>query len=109
VSDAFTDGGCFRIFAVVDDFTRECLALVADTSLNGARVARELDALIAKRGRPRICVSNEGTELTSMAILGWTQATGGKRRLRHTYAHGSKSSSRAAGQPWTILVSTSVK
>jgi hypothetical protein len=30
----------FRIFCVVDDFTRECLALVADTSLSGARVAR---------------------------------------------------------------------
>ena len=38
---------------MVDDFTRECLCLVADTSLSGVRVARELDALIAKRGRPR--------------------------------------------------------
>ncbi len=33
VSDAFTDGRRFRVLAVVDDFTRECLALVADTSL----------------------------------------------------------------------------
>lgn len=39
----------FRILEVVDDFTRECLALVADTSLSGARVARELDAVIAAR------------------------------------------------------------
>ena len=43
VSDAFTDGRRFRILSVEDDFTRECLALVADTSLSGARVARELD------------------------------------------------------------------
>ena len=50
--DALTDGRRFRILAVVDDFTRECLALVADTSLSGMRVARELDALIAARGRP---------------------------------------------------------
>lgn len=36
----------------VDDCTRECLALVADTSLSGARVARELDWLMTERGKP---------------------------------------------------------
>ena len=39
VSDQFTDGRRFRMLTVVDDCTRECLALVADTSLSGARVA----------------------------------------------------------------------
>ena len=74
VSDAFTDGRRFRILAVVDDFSRECLALVADTSLSGTRVARELDALIWQRGtKPNTIVSDNGTELTSMAILRWTQ------------------------------------
>ena len=73
VSDTLTDGRRFRILAVVDDFTRECLCLVADTSLSGIRVARELDALIASRGRPACCVSDNGTELTSMAILRWSQ------------------------------------
>jgi putative transposase len=63
------DGRRFRILAVVDDFSRECLALVADTSLSGARVARELDAVLARRGRPLGCVSDNGTELTSNAIL----------------------------------------
>jgi putative transposase len=58
---------------VVDDFTRECLCLVADTSLSGARVARELDAVIARRARPLSVVSDNGTELTSMAILKWSQ------------------------------------
>ena len=58
---------------MVDDFTRECLCLVADTSLSGRRVARELDAVIAARGRPLSCVSDNGTELTSMAILRWSQ------------------------------------
>lgn len=52
VSDAFTDGRRFRVLTVVDDHTRECLALVADTSLSGGRVVRELDAIIARRGRP---------------------------------------------------------
>tara|TARA_B100000683_G_scaffold221945_1_gene219329 strand:+ start:1001 stop:1936 length:936 start_codon:yes stop_codon:yes gene_type:complete len=76
VSDAFTDGRRFRILAMVDDFTRECLCLVADTSLSGIRVARELDAVIAARGRPRCIVSDNGTELTSAAILRWCQDSG---------------------------------
>jgi putative transposase len=75
VSDTFTDSRRFRILAVVDDFTRECLCLVADTSLSGSRVARELDTVIAERGRPSLCVSDNGTELTSMAILRWSQET----------------------------------
>jgi len=73
VADAFTDGRRFRVFTVVDDFTRECLALVGDTSLSGVRVARELDAIIARRGKPCTVVSDNGTELTSMAILRWAQ------------------------------------
>lgn len=76
VSDAFTDGRRFRVLAVVDDFSRECLALVADTSLSGLRVTRALDALLAIRGRPATIVSDNGTELTSMAILKWCQQTG---------------------------------
>lgn len=75
VSDAFTDGRRFRVLAVVDDFTRECLCLVADTSLSGHRLARELDTLIAKRGKPKMIVSDNGTEMTSMAILKWCQHT----------------------------------
>ena len=71
LSDAFADGRRFRILAIVDDFTRECLTLVPDTSLPGLRVVRELDALIAARGRPAMCVSDNGTELTGMAILRW--------------------------------------
>lgn len=62
-----------RILAVVDDFTRENLALVVDTSLSGTRVARELDGIIAMRGRPLMIVSDNGTELTSLAILRWAQ------------------------------------
>ncbi len=73
VSDAFTDGRRFRVLAVVDDFTRECLALVPDTSISGARVARELDVVVARRGRPSAVVSDNGTELTIMAILRWSE------------------------------------
>ena len=76
VSDAFTDGRRFRILTVVDDFTRENLALVADTSLSGLRVTRELDQVIAERGMPGTIVSDNGAEFTSMAILKWVQETG---------------------------------
>ena len=77
--DQLSDGRRFRILAVVDDFTRECLALVADTSLSGRRVGRELDTIIAQRGKPATCVSDNGTELTSMAILRW--CPGHRRRV----------------------------
>lgn len=72
-SAALADGRRFRVLAIVTDFTRECLALVADTSLTGARVARELDCLIAVRGKPATIVSD--TELTATAMLRWQQDT----------------------------------
>ena len=75
VSDALSSGRRFRVLAVVDDFTRECLGLVADTSLSGLRVGRELDRIVEQRGcRPAMIVSDNGTELTSHAILRWQEA-----------------------------------
>ena len=72
VSDTLVCSRRIRILAIVDDFTRENLALVVDTSLSSARVAREL-AIIAVRGKPLMIVSDNGTELTSLAILRWAQ------------------------------------
>jgi len=71
VHDQMVDGRRFRIFAVVDDCTRECLALVADTSIPGLRVARELDRIVVGHGKPAAIVSDNGTELTSDAMLRW--------------------------------------
>ncbi|MEH2472352.1 transposase InsO family protein [Nitrobacteraceae bacterium AZCC 2161] len=56
--------------------TRECLTLVADTSLSGVRVARELDRLTIERGKPTMVVSDNGSELTSNAILTWADHAG---------------------------------
>lgn len=75
VSDGFTDGRRFRVLAIIDDFSRKCLALVADTSLSGLRETRELAALMERRGSPRTVFSDNGTELTSMAMLRWCQET----------------------------------
>jgi len=64
VADQLVDGRRFRVLVMVGDFTRECLALVVDTSLSGQRVARELDALIALRGRPLMVVSDNSLPRT---------------------------------------------
>lgn len=73
VSDALTDGRRIRVLCVVDDHTREALATIVDTSISGLRVGRELSKLMMMRGKPRTIVSDNGTELTSHAILKWCQ------------------------------------
>lgn len=73
VHDQFACGRRFRILNIVDDVTRECLAAIPDTSISGRRVARELTALIAVRGKPGMIVSDHGTEFTSNAILAWSK------------------------------------
>lgn len=77
VSDAFACGRRFRIFAVVDDYSRECVRLTADTSISGARVSRELDAAVFERmARSHTIVSDNGAELTILAILRWSKERG---------------------------------
>ena len=73
LSDALSDGRRFRVLNVLDQCSRECLTLVADTSIGGARVARELDRLIDCYGKPLCIVSDNGTEFTSRAVLAWAQ------------------------------------
>jgi putative transposase len=68
VSDKLSDGRRFRIRIILDDCTRGCLALLADTSLGIIRVARELDRLMIEHGKPWMIVSDNGTEFTSNAI-----------------------------------------
>ena len=58
VHDQFANGQRFRVLNVVDDVTRECLAAIPDTSISGRRVARELTALIERRGKPGMVVSD---------------------------------------------------
>lgn len=76
VHDQLVSGRRFRVLNVVDDVTRECLAAVADTSISGKRVVRELGDLIAWRGKPKMIVSDNGSELTGNAVLTWCGETG---------------------------------
>ena len=73
VHDQLAGGRRFRILNIVDDVTRECLAAIPDTSISGKRVARELATIIETRGKPGMIVSDNGTEFTSNAILGWAK------------------------------------
>jgi putative transposase len=71
VHDALADGRKIRLLTIIDEFTRECLKIVVDTSLSSKRVCRELEELIEERGKPRLISSDNGTEFTSNNILKW--------------------------------------
>ena len=73
IVDSLATGRMVRILSVVDAFTRECLALEADTSLGSGRVTRVLDRLIEERGRPENVRSDNGPEFTSRRMLAWSE------------------------------------
>ena len=76
----------FRAFALVDDYTRECLAIEVDTSLTGERVKRVLDRVIADRGRPEAMLSDNGPEFTSRVLEAWSL----ERKIRHDFIEPGK-------------------
>lgn len=76
VSDTFGASRRLRILAVNDDCCRENLGLIADTSISGDRVTRELDALVRLYGKPESIVTDNGTEFTSKAVLKWAKDNG---------------------------------
>ena len=76
VYDQFANGRRFRVLNIVDDVTKECLGAIPDTSISGRRVARELTAIVARRGKPDSMVSDNGTEFTCNAMLAWSKETG---------------------------------
>ena len=73
VSDSIDNGRKIRMLTVIDDFTKVCVGIVVDTSLNGNRVGRELDKMISFYGKPENILSDNGTEFTSHAILKWSK------------------------------------
>ena len=73
MSDRLVDGRKIRVLNIIDEFSRESLKMVVDTSLSGSRVVRELKELVEERGKPKQIISDNGTEFTSVAILRWTE------------------------------------
>lgn len=86
VTDSLVNGRRFRIFTLVDDFTRESLALVPDVCLTGRRVAQILAQVIRERGAPQVVVSDNGPEFISRALEEWEFAAG----IRHQFIRPGK-------------------
>jgi putative transposase len=76
MSAKLVDGRWFRVLTLIDQFTRECLALVADSALNGHRVAEALSQLVAERGTPESITADNGSEFASKAMDAWTYQHG---------------------------------
>jgi putative transposase len=71
MSDALASGRRFRVFTLMDHFTREGLALKAAFSLPARTVVETLDELANERGLPELIVIDNGTEFTSKALDAW--------------------------------------
>ena len=76
MSDQLPNGRRFRIFNLIDDFSRQCVGQIVDTSISGARLARFLDELGASRSLPKTLVLDNGPEFTCKAMFFWAQRTG---------------------------------
>ena len=81
ISDQLASGRRFRVLNIVDDFTRECVGQIVDTSISGWRLSRYLDEVASRHGLPREIVLDNvlyGPELTSKVMFLWSQKTGVK-------------------------------
>jgi len=74
--DTLEDGRRVRLLAVVDDFTRTCLAIEVDTSIGGRRVVEVLQRLVETRARPTVLITDNGPEFVGRALDAWAYAQG---------------------------------
>jgi transposase InsO family protein len=86
--DRTTSGTTLKWLSIVDEFTRECLALKVDRSITSEDVINTLAELFAMRGVPQAIRSDNGPEFVAQAIQGWLQ----KLKIRTLYV--------APGSPW---------
>jgi putative transposase len=86
VSDTLANGRRIRVLTVIDEATRECLALEADTSLTGARVVAVLNRIAYFRGSPSEVLTDNGPEFTGNALSAWTYEKG----IRHIFIEPGK-------------------
>ena len=75
VSDQLANGRLFRVFNIVDDFSRECVLQITNFSISGERLANELDRLSETRRLASTLVCDNGPEFTSKAMFFWSQKT----------------------------------
>ncbi len=83
-----SDGKAFRILTLIDEYTRECLAMVVKRRITSQDVLDQLYMLFLVRGVPEHIRSDNGPEFTSKAVRGWL------------YNLGVKALFIAPGSPW---------
>ena len=88
IADRTVDGGSLKWLSLVDEYTRECLALHAGTSMTGSAVRRVLARVIGRRGAPTRIRSDNGSEFICKVLTGWLPQTG------------TRSIPVAPGRPW---------
>jgi transposase InsO family protein len=88
VFDRTADGGSLKWLTLVDEYTRECLALHAATSITGAEVRRVVAQVVGRRGAPSRIRSDNGSEFVCEALTGWLKQKG------------AQPTPVAAGRPW---------
>jgi putative transposase len=76
VADTLCDGRKLRCLAIVDDYSRECLALEVDTSITGRRVAGVLERLADLRGLPLAITVDHGPEFEGQVLDAWAYHSG---------------------------------
>jgi putative transposase len=76
VHDSLFDGRRFRVFTLIDEFSRESPALEVDVSLTAERVTRVLDQACDTRGFPAVLQADNGPEFTSRAMHQWAYEHG---------------------------------
>ncbi len=81
VSDGLADGRRLRCLNIVDDFTKECLAIEVDTSLPGTRVVSVLSRLSELRGLPQSITIDNGPEFAGKVLDAWASANGLKQNF----------------------------
>ena len=74
--DGLADGRRLRVLTLVDDYSRECLAIEVDTSLPGARVVQVLEQVGRVRGVPETIVVDNGPEFAGKALDAWAYQRG---------------------------------
>ena len=74
ISDGLADGRRLRCLTIVDDCTRECLAIEVDTSITGTRVKAVMERLADTRGLPRSITVDHGPEFEGQVLDAWAYA-----------------------------------
>lgn len=76
MSDTTEFSGKFRVFNVIDDFVRDCLAAEASKSITGKTVTAYLDRILAVYGKPESILTDNGPEFISMELERWCRRNG---------------------------------